>query len=73
MDLWGLESLGRATMISPFSCDTLMSLLTFWESVPLGPFTVTRLSSSTVTVTPAGTGIGSLPIRDIFLHLHYHT
>lgn len=36
----------------------------------LGAFTVTVLSSSTVTVTPAGTVIGSFPIRDIVLHLH---
>ena len=33
--------------------------------VPLGPFTVTLLFSATSTVTPAGTAIGILPIRDM--------
>src|SRR4051812_32181024 len=35
------------------------------ESSPLGPFTFTTLPS-TVSVTPAGTVMGSFPIRDIF-------
>src|SRR5581483_12427386 len=34
-------------------------------SVPFGPLMVSRPSSPGVTVTPAGTGIGRLPIRDM--------
>src|SRR6185437_9654733 len=41
-----------------------MSRLTRSDSSPLGPFTVTR-SGSIATVTPAGTGMGCLPMRDI--------
>ena len=47
----------------------------FCESSPRGPFTVTALPSPTVTVTFAGTAIGSLPILDIvhYLPINYHT
>ena len=37
------------------------------DSSPLGPFTVTTLSSETLTVTVSASSIGSLPIRDMFL------
>src|SRR5581483_10344074 len=41
-----------------------MSRLTRSDSSPLGPLTITR-SGSIATVTPAGTGMGCLPMRDI--------
>src|SRR5690348_10296017 len=65
------RSLGRVTTSwsppSPSSrdvCCTVMSRGMRSDSSPLGPLTVTR-SGSIATVTPAGTGIGCLPIRDI--------
>ena len=70
MALWGLASLGRSRVRTLPSCLRVISRFTAWVKVPFGPFTVTVLSSSTVTVTPAGTVIGSFPIRDIVLHLH---
>src|SRR6476660_6584774 len=59
------SSSGRATAIWPSSsfC-TVMGAATVWLSVPLGPFTVTTLLSR-LTSTPDGTGMGSLPMRDI--------
>ena len=43
-------------------------------SSPLGPLTVTKLPSPTVTVTPAGITTGILPILDISVSLlDYHT
>ena len=43
---------------------TLMGSTTVCVSVPLGPFTVTT-APSMATSTPAGTGMGSRPIRDM--------
>src|SRR5919106_1139092 len=40
-------------------------------SLPLGPFTVS-VPLSTAAVTPPGTAIGFLPIRDILEHLRQH-
>ena len=42
------------------------------DSSPLGPLTVTR-SGSIAIVTPAGTGMGCLPIRDIVFSRVYQT
>ena len=42
-----------------------MSLSIALTNCPFGPFTVTTLSSVTVTVTPAGIAIGNLPTLDI--------
>ena len=42
------------------------------DSSPLGPFTVTR-SGSIETVTPAGTGMGCLPMRDMARSTVYQT
>src|SRR5919202_1864446 len=61
---WLGSSDGRVTVSVPLSCDSAMSGGSVRESSPFGPFTVTRLPSI-VTVTPLGTWIGSLPIRDI--------
>src|SRR5690348_8454676 len=59
------SSSGRFTSMVPSSArSTVMGATTVWVRVPLGPFTVTRRSSS-VTSTPDGTGMGSLPMRDI--------
>src|SRR5690242_6816111 len=59
-----LRSVGRVTRTSSPTCSTVISRATRSESSPLGPRTVTR-SGSIETVTPAGTGMGCLPIRDI--------
>src|SRR4051812_42665200 len=56
------RSVGRLTTISSPSCATVMSRGMRSESSPLGPFTRTR-SGSIETVTPDGTGMGSLPMR----------
>ena len=59
------SSSGRFTSSAPSSArSTVIGEATAWLRVPFGPFTVTTLSS-TVTSTPAGTGTGSLPMRDI--------
>src|SRR5690348_11448939 len=65
------RSLGRVTTSwsppSPSSrglCCTVIARGMRSDNSPLGPLTVTR-SGSIATVTPAGTGIGCLPIRDI--------
>src|SRR4051794_4633911 len=64
--LWRSSS-GRFTSRVPSSTrSTVIGAATEWLRTPLGPFTVTVLSS-TVTSTPAGTGTGSLPMRDIVL------
>src|SRR4249920_3303334 len=65
---WNLPSSGSgrerdATSSLPFSSN-VMPGGTSCFSVPLGPFTSTP-SALTLTVTPLGTGIGFLPIRDI--------
>src|SRR3954451_17096261 len=64
-DLLIRSSSGRLTSrtpASPFS--TTIGAATVWLRVPLGPLTVTTLPSM-LTSTPAGTGTGSLPMRDI--------
>ena len=58
------SSSGRVTLISPPSLATVIGSTTAWVSEPFGPFTVT-VGPSMVTSTPAGTGIGSRPIRDM--------
>src|SRR5205085_4367227 len=60
------RSVGRLTSSAPSVCSTWMSRWIRSESSPRGPFTVTR-SGSIETVTPEGTGMGCLPIRDIRL------
>src|SRR5437588_5947958 len=57
---------GRLMRIWPSSCSTRMSRWILSVSSPRGPLTVTR-SGSIETVTPPGTGMGCLPIRDIAL------
>src|SRR5690606_6697914 len=52
------------SLSSPFSWTTSTSSATVQASWPLGPFTVT-VWPSMVTVTPDGTAIGFLPMRDI--------
>src|SRR5215213_558081 len=60
------RSVGRRTRSSSPSWTTSMSRdLRSWRS-PRGPATRTT-SGSTVMVTPEGTGMGFLPIRDIWL------
>ncbi len=59
------SSLGRVTFSEPSSSfSTLIGEATVWLSVPLGPLTVTE-EPSMVTSTPAGTVIGSRPMRDM--------
>src|SRR4051794_17738708 len=60
------RSVGRLTSSSPSVCSTVMSRDLRSDRAPLGPVTWTT-SGSTVTVTPSGTGMGFLPIRDIDL------
>src|SRR5687768_7507126 len=64
-DLLMRSSFGRATSRAPSSPRaTVMGAATVCDRVPLGPLTVTTLSS-TATSTPDGTVMGSLPIRDM--------
>src|SRR5919112_94946 len=66
-DLLSRSSLGRTTSMVPSSVRaTVIGFLTVWLRVPLGPFTVTRLSAR-VTSTPDGTAMGSLPMRDMLM------
>src|SRR4051812_31636009 len=66
-DLLTRSSSGRATSSAPSSARaTVIGAATVWLRVPLGPLTVTRRSSS-VTSTPDGTVMGSLPIRDMLV------
>src|SRR4051812_24491924 len=61
------SSSGRTTAMVPSSVrSTVMGAATVWLSVPLGPLTVTTCSSR-LTSTPDGTGMGSLPMRDMLL------
>src|ERR1700753_2340074 len=62
------RSVGRVTSTSSLTCSTPMSRLTRSESSPLGPLTVTS-SGAIAMVTPAGTGMGCLPILDIAYQL----
>src|SRR3954449_2561141 len=57
------RSVGRVTLISSPSWATLMSRGMRSESSPLGPCTRTT-PGSIVTVTPDGTEMGFLPMRD---------
>src|SRR6478736_9082629 len=58
------SSFGLVTTISAPSLVTVIGSTTLWRSDPLGPLTVT-CDPSMLTSTPAGTGIGSRPIRDM--------
>src|SRR5688572_5170635 len=61
------SSSGRLTSRTPSSPrSTVIGAATLWDRVPLGPLTVTR-RLSTVTSTPDGTAMGSLPMRDMLL------
>src|SRR5690349_19346739 len=60
------RSVGRVTRISSPSCATVISRWMRSDSSPLGPCTRTT-PGSIVTVTPLGTEMGFLPIRDIEL------
>src|SRR6202140_4057574 len=64
-DRWMRALEGRSTVIVPVS--TLMSIdgAKVRCSVPREPVTLRRLPVSRATSTPAGTGMGSLPMRDI--------
>jgi hypothetical protein len=65
-------SSGRVTISSSPSRVMVMDGRNVRVSSPLGPFTVT-VWPSMVTSTPAGTGMGILPIRDILdTFLSYH-
>src|SRR4051812_48002687 len=55
---------GRLTISSESCCSTAMSRGLRSSRLPRGPATRTT-SGSIVTVTPEGTGMGCLPIRDI--------
>src|SRR5262245_5623928 len=56
------RSVGRVTVIVPFSCSIFIRVGTDCESSPSGPLTITR-PGETETFTPAGTSMGCLPIR----------
>src|SRR4051794_8864874 len=59
------SSSGRWTAIAPSSSRwTTRGSATLWVRVPLGPLTITSRPSM-VTSTPAGTGTGSRPMRDM--------
>src|SRR3954468_8283343 len=60
------RSVGRVTTSSESCCSTAMSRDLRSSRLPRGPLTRTT-SGSIVTVTPLGTGMGCLPIRDIQL------
>src|SRR3712207_1284272 len=53
-------------MVPSSSRPTVIGDATVWLRVPLGPLTVTWASSN-ATSTPDGTGMGSLPMRDMLL------
>ena len=65
--LFSLLSLGRTTVNSFPSTVICIFALNVRESSPLGPFTVTKLFSATITSTPEGNATGLLPIRDIYV------
>src|SRR6187200_2987758 len=60
------RSVGRETVIVPFSCSIFIRCGTACVSSPSGPLTITRPGAS-ATFTPAGTSMGCLPIRLIAL------
>ncbi len=75
MDRASRSSLGLVTtsvLASSVSLATVMGSTTACVRVPFGPLTVT-CEPSIVTSTPDGTGIGSLPIRDISVVFPYQT
>src|SRR5690554_7881379 len=63
IDLQCLVSLDRSTITCSFSCRTFVSTGISWLSSPFGPFTFTKVPSI-FKFTPAGSGIGFLPILD---------
>src|SRR5689334_13289999 len=63
-DLLSRSSSGRLTSRTSSFLSTVIGAATVWVRVPLGPLTVT-CGPSIWTSTPAGTGTGSLPMRDI--------
>src|SRR5450759_4494207 len=72
-DLETRSSSGRLTSIEPSSARaTVMGAGTLCVNVPLGPLTSTSWPSR-LTSTPAGTGTGSLPMRDILHSSRHHT
>src|SRR5438309_2052345 len=56
------SSSGRSTEMVPSALSTVIGSATVWDSVPLGPLTVT-VRPSTSTSTPDGTGTGIFPMR----------
>src|SRR5208283_3441256 len=60
------SSLSRMAVSTPSFCSSLIWLGTSTKSFPLGPCTSTRPPAELI-FTPAGTGIGLRPIRDIAL------
>src|ERR671936_211760 len=60
------SSSGRSTRTRASSWRTVIRGGSVWLSVPRGPVTVAWRPSS-LTSTPAGSGMGSLPIRDMLL------
>src|ERR1044072_7648806 len=61
---WFGRSVGRLTTTLPSSCSTVMSRGMRSESSPLGPCTRTSPEAMS-TVTPLGTAMGCLPMRDM--------
>src|SRR5262245_34758458 len=62
------SSLERSMTIVPSATRVVRPLGTGWVSLPLGPSART-LAPSTWTFTPCGIGMGSLPMRDIWIPL----
>src|SRR5436190_8199295 len=70
-DLLTRSSSRRDTSSSPLSARAMVIGSATWCCrVPLGPFTCTCWPSSVIS-TPDGTGIGSLPMRDMCVPLSY--
>ena len=68
-----VDEIDGITIDVPAPNKIVISGLSCCVRVPFGPLTVTRLPSPSVTVTPAGTATGILPIRLIVLCPPYHT
>src|SRR6266850_4321463 len=67
---WNLPSAGSSRSVFatsvPSSCAKVMPGGMYWLTLPFGPCTST-LPDTILTLTPLGSGIGFLPIRDIVL------